>query len=139
MRRTLWLIPVHDEDGLTLAEMLLVLAIMALVAGVVVGRGLPGRGAVRTAALVAYVRDARSDAMLRGQPVVLASAGQRIEDGGAGFDLGYGFLVEIPADGVRFLPDGSSAGGSISVLPPDGGSYGVSVAPVTGSVAALQP
>jgi prepilin-type N-terminal cleavage/methylation domain-containing protein len=139
MRQTLWRIPGHDEDGLTLAEMLLVLAIMALVAGVVVGRGLPGRGAVRTAALVAYVRDARSGAMQRGQPVVLASGGQRIEDGGAGFDLGFGYLVDIPAGGIGFQPDGSSAGGAIVVLPPDGGSYGVVVAPVTGSVAALQP
>ena len=77
--------------------------------------------------------------MQRGQPVILDAAGQRIEDGGAGFDLGFGYPVQIPPGGIRFLADASSAGGSITVLPPDGGSYGVLVAPVTGSVAALQP
>jgi prepilin-type N-terminal cleavage/methylation domain-containing protein len=138
MRRIWRRIPVRDaEAGLTLAEMLLVLAILALVAGVVVGRGLPGRGAVRSAALVSYVRDARAHAMQVGQPVRLVAAGQRIADGGAGFDLGAGFLVQGPEGGIGFQPDGSSGGGSLQVLAPDGGSYGVAVAAITGSVSAL--
>ena len=135
MRRTWSRMAAHDEAGLTLAEMLLVLAILALVAGLVVGRGLPGQGTVRSAALVAFVRDARSGAIETGRGVTLLARGQRIEGAGPGFDLGPGWLVQMDRE-IRFLPDGSSNGGTITILPPDGGSYGVGVAPVSGTVLA---
>lgn len=142
MRRTLRRTPGHElrrERGLTLAETLLVLAILALVAGLVVGRGLPGRGALRSAALESFLRDARSAAMSSGRPVRLVAEGSRIADGGGGFELGHGFAVSVAAaDGtILFLGDGSSPGGRVVVQPPEGGAYGVDVAPITGAVAAI--
>jgi Tfp pilus assembly protein FimT len=137
MRRTLRRKPGH-EAGLTLAETLLVLAILALVAGLVMGRGLPGRGALRSAALESFLRDARSAAMLAGRPVRLVAEGARITGGDRGFDLGPGFAVRLVSDDgtILFLADGASPGGRLVVQPPEGGSYAVVVAPVVGSVAA---
>ena len=134
-----------SESGLTLAEMLLVLAILALVAGLVVGRGLPGRGAVRSATLEAFLRDARAHAMLAGRPVHLSGTPHGISGDGAGLELGRGFLVELrandgSADGhIAFAADGSTNGGTVMVLAPDGSSYGVVVAPLTGTVTPLRP
>ena len=142
MRRTCRRTPDHDaEAGLTLAEMLLVLAILALVAGLVVGRGLPGQGPLRSAALVAYLREERGRAMEQGVPVRLGAQGQWITDGAAGFDLGRGTLVRIQSsDGtIVFAPDGASAGGRLVILGGDGSTWGADVAPVTGIVTALQP
>lgn len=131
----------EDEAGLTLAEMLLVLAITALAAGLVVGRGLPGRGALRSASLEAWLRNARATAMLQNRPVVLQAQGQRISGAGADFDLGRGFLVQVRStDGtIGFRPDGSSSGGTVTALAPDGAAYGVEVAAVTGTLAPFQP
>lgn len=142
MRRTCRRTPDHDaEAGLTLAEMLVVLAILALVAGLVVGRGLPGQGPLRSATLVSYLRDLRARAMEQGVPVRIGALGHWITDGAAGFDLGPGALVRIRSqDGtIVFAPDGASAGGQLVVLGADGGTWGAEVAAITGGVTALQP
>ena len=130
-----------SEAGLTLAEMLVVLAITAMAAGLVVGRGLPGQGALRSASLEAYLRDARAAAMLGNRAVVLRAQGHEIAGTPAAFDLGRGFLVQIRStDGtIGFRPDGSSAGGRVTVLAPDGTAYGVEVAAVTGRLIPVEP
>lgn len=135
-------IPDHEtEAGLTLAEMLLVLAILALAAGLVVGRGLPGQGAVRHAALESYLRNARAHAMLQGAEVALQSDGQQIQGDGAPFRPGRGFLVDLqaPEGTLRFGPDGASNGGTVTILAPDGSAWGAVVTPVTGAVGPLAP
>jgi type II secretory pathway pseudopilin PulG len=123
------------ESGLTLAEMLLVVAIMALVAGLVVGRGLPGTGMVRQAALDSYVRQARAYAMQMDRVVTIQAQGSRLvaTGGMAALDLGPGFAATISA-GLVFRPDGSSPGGAVRVQTDRGAVYGVAVDAISGSL-----
>ncbi len=123
--------------------MLLVVAIMALVAGLVVGRGLPGTGLLRQSAVESYVRHIRDHAMALDRRVELAAAGdgQQIlaTAGMAAFDLGPGFRAQsIGAQGaaISFNADGSSPGGSLAIRTDRGETYGVTVAPFTGAVRA---
>ena len=57
------LIFLRDEAGFTLSEMLLVLAITSLAAGMVVGHGFHGQHRIDHAALQSFVRSVRSEAM----------------------------------------------------------------------------
>ena len=137
----------HDtESGFTLAEMLAVLAIMALAAGLVVGRGLPGGHIVQLAALEGYVRDARSAAMVQGHVVVVsvdpAASQLRAEPDLAPLDLGVGAQVQSHSAGgdgrFVFFPDGSAIGGALRVVPARGKAFGIVIAPLTGAVTALR-
>lgn len=119
--------PRDGEAGITLAEMLVVLAILAMVSGLVVGRGLPGQGGLRQAALEALVREVRGRAMVQGHP-------ERLDAADPGL-VALGGLVRVePEGGILFQPDGSSAGGRVVVLPRGAADYGVEVAPITGRI-----
>lgn len=131
----------RDEDGFTLAEMLLVVAIIAMAAGLVVGRGLPGQHRIDRAALQSFVRSVRAEAMRTDRLVTLAAG----KDGHS-FVAGRKSLVLAPdhqvfsvasngGKAITFAPDGSSDGGLLRVLAP-GSEDRLVVAPVTG---ALQP
>lgn len=131
----------RDEDGFTLAEMLLVVAITAMAAGLVVGKGLPGQHRIDRAALQSFVRGVRADAM-RNDRIVAVAAGKD----GHSFVAGTKVLALAPdhqvialgtsgATAITFKPDGSSDGGLLRVLSP-GAEDRLVVTPVTG---ALQP
>ncbi len=129
--------PKGTETGVTLAEMLLVVAITAMAAGLVVGRGLPGKHRIDRTALQSLVRSVRADAM-RSDRIVSLEAG---EDGhsllAAGKTLVFGLDYQVfctASDGgkaITFGPDGSSNGGLVRLLAP-GSEDRLVVEPVTG-------
>lgn len=96
----------HPEAGLTLAELLVVLALLALAAGVVVGRARVAP-ALQEEALRAFLRAARADAMETDRDVVLQAEGGVLRAGARQIDLGQAPVLEGP---LLFRPDGSGAG-----------------------------
>lgn len=133
--------PANGEAGVTLAEMLLVVAITALAAGLVVGRGLPGQSRIDRAALQSFVRSVRAEAMRTDRRIALAAGrdGHSLAAGTKTLALAPDHQVFTSASGggsaIRFDPDGSSDGGLVRALGP-GGEDRIVIAPVTG---ALQP
>ena len=131
----------HDDAGFTLAEMLLVVAITAMAAGLVVGRGLPGQPRIDKAAVQSFVPAVRADAMRDDRIVSLAAAvdGHGFVAGDKKLDLPPGHLANSvnTAGGlaISFGPDGSSDGGLLRVRTL-GAEDRLVVAPVT---EALQP
>ena len=137
------------EGGFTLVEMLLVVVLLALAAGLVMARASPDRSAVTLSARLGdYLREARALAILEGRIVTL------------GLDPGTGQLSGPPPLGaleldarltleagqpsgnsLSFQPDGSTGGGVLHILPHtgagSGAGYGLAVAPLTGAVSAL--
>ncbi len=116
--------------GFTLVELLVVLTIVALAASLVappLGRAL-GVGQLRseTGDIVTALREARSDAILRGMPVDFVAVGpSRWRLAGRQHDLpaGISYSMSVPPAGhgaagttfIRFFPDGRSTGGSVIV------------------------
>lgn len=131
----------RDEQGFTLAEMLLVVAITAMAAGLVVGRGLPGQHRIDRAALQSFVRSARALAMRSDRMVTLAAGrdGHSLLAGGQTLVLAPDHQIFCTtSDGgkaITFGPDGGSAGGLLRVLAP-GSEDRLVIAAVTGT---LQP
>jgi prepilin-type N-terminal cleavage/methylation domain-containing protein len=127
-----------DEAGFTLAEMLLVVAITAMAAGLVVGRGLPGQKRIDHAALQSFVRTVRAEAM-RSDRILALQAGPD----GHSFVAGARVLALAPdhqtsvrsgdGDAITFGPDGSTSGGLLRVLVP-GGEDRLALAPLTGTL-----
>ena len=116
--------------GFTLLEMLVVLAILALLSAVALARLRLNEGArLRAAAhsLIVDLRLCHEEAMRRGSPTALVatSEGYRLLPSGQAKRLPSGielvanpstdFLVENVADAVRFFPDGSSTGGTFVI------------------------
>lgn len=120
----------QGAGGFTLFEMIIVLVVLALVAGVVMGRGpvksraLNVRAAV--ADIVATLRGARGTAIAANRPVLVVvngAQGSVSVDGApafrspAGMGLtaatGMGGVPGPRLTGIRFAPDGSSSGGRI--------------------------
>jgi general secretion pathway protein H len=116
--------------GFTLLEMIIVLIILGLVAGLVAARGparsrgLETRGLV--ASLVEALRGARGRAIATNRPVLIAVNGARRSvavEGGPIIQLPAGLTVTAAAGpggefgkaltGIRFAPDGGSSGGRI--------------------------
>jgi general secretion pathway protein H len=124
-------------EGLTLLEMLVVLAILGLLSVMAVPTFRLNEGArLREAAhaLAADIRLARQEAMRRGvsTAIVPAATGYLLQPSGRTRDLG-GFklsmevaearLVPDTNGGIRFFPDGSSTGGTLSVQRDNAGIY----------------
>jgi general secretion pathway protein H len=110
------------SPGFTLLEVLLGLALMALVAALVLPR--PNRpvgpAALRTAAyeVSAALRNARTTAISDGRPAtaVIDHRAGRVEGAGGRVDMPPGITVALlhgRQPGIRFAPDGSSTGGAV--------------------------
>jgi general secretion pathway protein H len=129
------------QDGFTLIEMIVVLAILGLVLGIVITRG-PMHSArldaeVTARELTSALRLARGRAIAENRPVAiaLATTSYRV-DGSAAH--------QVPADialagnaAINFAPDGSSSGGTIIVNGPNS-RLGIAVDWLTGRVRAQQ-
>lgn len=146
--------PREGEGGFTLAEMLVVLAVFALVTGAG-ALALAGRGSERAVArageaIGAELRAARLEAMRSGRPVRLAFSpgGALSRDGGSPrFEAPAGLSVDLVTAreaagegtaGILFLPDGRSTGGRIE-LGMDASRRALVVDWLTGLVRAERP
>jgi general secretion pathway protein H len=132
------------RGGFTLIELMMALAIMALIAALALPRVYPSGGATAgrssAYAVAAVLRKDRTAALASGIPVTTrVDAGAATVTGGSG-----GTSVTIPKDleiiadgltggGVTFQPDGTSTGGSI-VLRRGKTAYSVLIQPLTGGV-----
>lgn len=134
------------DAGFTLIEVLVVLAILGLTAGLVATRG-PGRNAaldLRAASgeVARAMRLARTQAIAGNAPVPVvldpAAAGYRVGDGpprrlAAGIDLSVVAVAGAGLPTILFTPDGSSSGGRVE-LAAAGRRVQVSVEWLTGRV-----
>ena len=108
------------ETGFTLLEMLVVLAVLGMVAGLVIARG-PMRSAglnARVAAtmLAGSLRAARSEAIATDRPVaVLINGPAGTVQIGLRAPRSMGAQLVPPARPIVFAPDGSSSGGQVLV------------------------
>ena len=114
----------HVESGQTLLEMLVVLGIMALVAGLVFPLYRQPLERFRLtsahAELAGTLRAARATAMREDRIVAVA-----IADNDRGYALGNRehelartFIIQSSANTVTFFPDGTSTGGTMTVGSP---------------------
>jgi general secretion pathway protein H len=109
----------HRQDGFTLIEMIVVLAILALIVGLVVARGpmhsarLDAQAAARE--VISALRLARGRAIAEDRPVSVVLAPGRYQVEGL---AAHTVPSDVALSGnavIRFAPDGSSSGGTIAV------------------------
>lgn len=137
------------ESGFTLVEMLLVVVLLALAAGLVMARASPDRSAVTLSARLGdYLREARALAIFEGRIVTLGldpGTGQLSGPPPLGaLELDARLVLETgqpSGNSLSFQPDGSTGGGVLRILPRGAGGagagYGLAVAPLTGAVTTL--
>jgi len=114
-----------SPDGFTLIEMIVVLVVLALIAGIVMSRG-PSRSPTlevkQAVAMVAQaLRGARAAAIAADRPVdvEIDTVGHSIRSGSARLTLlpgtvGIeGMVARVRRVAIRFAPDGSSSGGGV--------------------------
>ena len=114
-----------SPDGFTLIEMVVVLVVLALIAGIVMSRG-PSRSPTlevkQAVAMVAQaMRGARAAAIAADRPVdvEIDTVGHSIRSGSAMLTLlpgtvGIeGTVARVRRVAIRFAPDGSSSGGGV--------------------------
>ena len=109
-------------SGFTLLEILVVLAVLALVLTLILQHGpltSPALSVQGTAGELAQaLRTARSEAIADGRPVVLlldAARREYVTTGAAPRVLHAppAMIIAAPSTGISFMPDGSSSGGQI--------------------------
>ena len=111
--------PPGKNAGFTLIEMLVVLVILGLVAGLIVGRGRAPSQRLEVDSVARQVagalRTARSYAIARGRPIVvtIGAHGYQVE-GEVPHPLAMNMTLAGPP-AVVFEPDGSSSGGRVKV------------------------
>lgn len=110
-------------NGFTLLEMLVVLAVMGLVAGLVfpaIGQGLAGAEfRTATAGLELEIRRARAEAIGGGRTVPLAveTGGELLRRAPGGpFRVPRTMQLQLPQSGLRFFRDGTSTGGDVVLV-----------------------
>ena len=128
-------LPRDHEAGLTLVEMLLVLAILALASGLVLGRGTPGQSRMEQARLQAFLSDARTAAILSGEPVLVTAQQAVLSARQSGKPIATyqpnGRLQDSAA--ILFRPDGTSSGGRLTITD-RGETFGAEVGTPTGGI-----
>jgi len=136
-----------SDSGLTLLEMLVVIAVLLLVGAALAGFGGGGTGVSHDRVadrLVDTLREARAAAIATGRPVAV-----RLDPKGAAYGLGrmtalpdgmalsWRTLRDARTDGtpaIRFFPDGSSSGGILRLTGPRGQDSRIEVRWITGRV-----
>lgn len=113
---------VGRAPGFTLIEMLVVLAITALIAGIAfpsLDRAMRGQSFEQAAnAIELGLRQARADAVAHGRPTRFAMGADRrsVTVGGGAITIPSGVVVTLPTQGVAFYGDGTSNGGRINLV-----------------------
>jgi general secretion pathway protein H len=133
--------PGRRDPGFTLIEMIVVIAVMGLIAGLVMTRQQwHSKGLdldITQRALTGALRLARSRAVAQDRIVSVIT-------GPAGFSVDGGPPGDLPAQQtispgrIVFMPDGGSSGGQIAVTSPHN-RFVLNVDWLTGRVTALQP
>lgn len=110
-------------NGFTLLEMLVVLAIMGLLAGLAfpaMNQGVAGAEfRAATAGLELQVRSARAAAIGRGKvvPVTIETGGEILRRAPGGpFRVPKTMQLQLPQNGLRFFRDGTSSGGDVVLV-----------------------
>lgn len=128
-----------ERTGFTLIEMLVVLAVTALVTGIAfpaLDRTMRAQAFEGAAdAIELGLRSARADAMSRGTPIKFEMGADRrsVLVGGGVIPIPTGTVVTLPTQGIAFYGDGTSNGGRIDLVG-SGRSRRLEVDPGSGAV-----
>jgi general secretion pathway protein H len=118
----------NNDSGFTLMEMLVVIAVMALILLLVTGYGPPRSHRLEAQAaaqqVAAAMRAARGRAIAQGQPVALILPH---------LPPWLAVSIQAPPGGIVFAPDGSASGGQVR-LDGDGQDFSVTTDWLTGRV-----